>query len=134
VKVFADTSYLLALVDSGDEAHERAIAARRLGFSEVFLTDAVILELGAALSKPADRGVFLALIAAIKAETAFRVKPITGSLMQRALDLFASRMEKAWSLADCISFAVMGDEEITDALTTDRHFVQAGFRALLLAD
>jgi hypothetical protein len=42
------------------------------------------------------------------------------------------RVDKAWSLTDCISFVVMREHEITDALTGDRHFTQAGFNALLV--
>jgi predicted nucleic acid-binding protein len=43
----------------------------------------------------------------------------------------ASRPDKDWSLTDCISFVVMENQDITEALTADRHFVQAGFTALL---
>jgi predicted nucleic acid-binding protein len=43
-------------------------------------------------------------------------------------------MTAAWSLTDCISFVVMQDASLTDALTTDEHFRQAGFRAVLLED
>jgi hypothetical protein len=45
--------------------------------------------------------------------------------------LYDARPDKDWSLTDCISFVVMGDERLTEALTGDRHFVQAGFVALL---
>ena len=38
---------------------------------------------------------------------------------------------KEWGLTDCISFIVMEDNGLTEALTTDEHFQQAGFRALL---
>ncbi|MFM6264927.1 MAG: PIN domain-containing protein, partial [Dolichospermum sp.] len=41
------------------------------------------------------------------------------------------REDKEWGLVDCISFIVMQDRGISDALTTDIHFQQAGFRALL---
>jgi predicted nucleic acid-binding protein len=44
--------------------------------------------------------------------------------------LFAARPDKDWSLVDCISFVVMKQRRLKDALTTDRHFEQAGFRAL----
>jgi predicted nucleic acid-binding protein len=43
-------------------------------------------------------------------------------------------MAAAWSLTDCTSFLVMRDAGLTDALTTDEHFRQAGFRAVLLED
>jgi predicted nucleic acid-binding protein len=49
---------------------------------------------------------------------------------QAGFDLFASRPDKNWSLTDCISFAVMSERGITEALTQDQHFVQAGFRAV----
>lgn len=37
----------------------------------------------------------------------------------------------AWSLTDCSSFIVMEERGLADAMTADRHFEQAGFRALL---
>ena len=47
------------------------------------------------------------------------------------MELYASRPDKSWSLTDCISFCVMRELGITDVLTTDRHFSQAGFHVLL---
>ncbi|MDP7134637.1 MAG: PIN domain-containing protein, partial [Planctomycetota bacterium] len=44
------------------------------------------------------------------------------------------RLDKGWSLTDCVSFVVMQERGLVDALTTDLHFQQAGFRALLLQD
>jgi predicted nucleic acid-binding protein len=41
------------------------------------------------------------------------------------------RPDKWWSLTDCISFIVMQQEGLTEALTTDHHFEQAGFKILL---
>jgi len=52
-------------------------------------------------------------------------------LFDRGCELYISRSDKEWSLTDCISFVVMRREELTDALTADRHFEQAGFSALL---
>jgi predicted nucleic acid-binding protein len=58
---------------------------------------------------------------------------IAASVEDRSVDdrLFAKRPDKAWSLTDCISFVVMRDQDIAEALTGDRHFEQAGFVALL---
>lgn len=46
--------------------------------------------------------------------------------------LFASRADKAWSLTDCISFRVMAERGLSDALTADHHFEQAGFREVFM--
>jgi hypothetical protein len=53
------------------------------------------------------------------------------ALLQRALDFYRSREDKERGLTDCISFMVMEDHGLTDALTTDEHFEQAGFQTLL---
>jgi uncharacterized protein len=57
--------------------------------------------------------------------------PLDSRLLQRGLDLFANRPDKNWSLTDCISFVVMQNEGLTQALTGDGHFEQVGFKALL---
>jgi len=59
------------------------------------------------------------------------VVSVDTTLLTRALDLFESRADKEWGLTDCISFVVMGDRGLADAATGDRHFQQAGFRALM---
>ncbi|WP_201150090.1 hypothetical protein [Cyanobacterium sp. IPPAS B-1200] len=54
------------------------------------------------------------------------------AFIQAILKLFESRQDKQWGLIDCISFSVMDEHNLKDALTSDRHFIQAGFNALLL--
>jgi predicted nucleic acid-binding protein len=61
------------------------------------------------------------------------IEPITTKLFHRALDLYEARMDKEWGLVDCLSFLVMSDRGLTEALTSDEHFEQAGFIALLRA-
>jgi len=56
---------------------------------------------------------------------------IDPDLDAEAWALFRRYTDKQWSLVDCASFVVMRQRGITDALTTDRHFEQAGFRRLL---
>ena len=131
MRVFADTSYFLALIDPADEAHELALQVSRIRHSEVVLTDFIIVELGAALSKPHERGDFIALVHLLS-RPPYRVVVASPDWVKRGLALFESRPDKAWSLTDCISFLVMGEEGISEALTTDHHFQQAGFRALIV--
>jgi predicted nucleic acid-binding protein len=60
----------------------------------------------------------------------FHIIPLDSRLLDRGLERMASRPDKDWSLTDCISFVVMENQDITEALTADRHFEQAGFTAL----
>ena len=60
------------------------------------------------------------------------VVPLTETLLAQGFDLYRQRSDKEWGLTDCVSFVAMKQQNITDALTADRHFQQAGFVALLL--
>jgi predicted nucleic acid-binding protein len=55
----------------------------------------------------------------------------TSAQFESALQRYQQATDKSWSLTDCASFEVMEAEKIEVALTYDRHFVQAGFEALL---
>ena len=59
------------------------------------------------------------------------ILPLSEELFARGLALFAKRGDKEWGLIDCISFVVMQERDITQALTTDTHFQLAGFQALM---
>ncbi len=59
------------------------------------------------------------------------IVPFQDAPFSEALRLYRERGDQSWSLTDCSSFALMKRSEITAALTYDRHFEQAGFRALL---
>ncbi len=57
----------------------------------------------------------------------FRIEPFGVDLYRRGLKLYGDRPDKEWSLTDCISFVVMSERHLVDALTRDHHFKQAGF-------
>jgi predicted nucleic acid-binding protein len=59
------------------------------------------------------------------------VIPQTSEQYQKGLELYKQRPDKAWSITDCVSFIIMEDREIYEALAYDQHFQQAGFMALL---
>ncbi len=59
---------------------------------------------------------------------------LSEDLYARAFRLYRERADKEWGLTDCVSFVVMQERKISEALTTDEHFQQAGFHALLLED
>ncbi len=71
------------------------------------------------------------MLADLCASLATMIVPTTDQLWQEGIDLYQRSSDKEWSLTDCISFVVMQREGITEALTGDKHFEQAGFTALL---
>jgi uncharacterized protein len=131
--VFADTYYYLALLNADDEDHARVVELTSRFDGRVVTTDWVLTELADGLSRGAGRAVAAGFIRDLLANAAVRVVPAERSLFERGLELYEKRPDKGWSLTDCISFVVMEREKISDALTADHHFEQAGFRAVLKA-
>ncbi len=130
-RVFADTSYYIALLGQHDRHHAAAVAYAQAFYGEILTTDFVLLEVGNWLSRTADRAVFVKLLEMLGTDAQTTVLPATREEFDAGRSLFARRMDKDWSLTDCISFAVMQQEGLAQALTADRHFEQAGFTALL---
>jgi len=128
--VFADTFYYLALLDKAEPGHQRALD-ESIPARTVVTTEFILLELGGACARAEDHADFLALVAGMRASPRVKIISLTSDLFSRGLDLMGQRADKNWSLTDCISFVVMQEEGIKEALTGDQHFEQAGFRALL---
>jgi len=132
--LFLDTSYAIALSSPSDAGHGRAVALsleiERLK-PAIVTTRPVLIEIGNALAKPKYRSAAGALISAVETDERITVVPLTDELFDRAFQLFIARPDKEWGLTDCVSFIVMGDRKLREALTADKHFEQAGFRALL---
>ena len=131
--VFADTSFFLALLIPGDALHTEAIAWVHSSTRPLLMTDYVIVEVGNFLSGPATRHLFSAFLKILESNPGIRIIPASADLMRQGCDLYTGRADKSWSLTDCISFVVMRAEGITEAVTADHHFEQAGFIALLQA-
>jgi uncharacterized protein len=129
--VFADTAYYLAFLNIHDELHARSTEFT-VGFDGLLLTTTwVLTEVVDALSRPAFRSTVVDFILAIRTDSQVTIVPASQELFDRGFDLFARRPDKEWSLTDCISCVTMQEHGLTDALTSDRHFRQMGFRTLL---
>ena len=128
--VFADTFALIAWLNPRDETHAAVTAYLDVFTGRLLTTEWVLMELADALSAPEARSTAVAFLKAVRADPLFEVVGYIPSVYQAGFDLFASRPDKAWSLTDCISLGVMTERKVTDALTADHHFVQAGFRAV----
>jgi predicted nucleic acid-binding protein len=131
-RFFLDTAYVQALVNARDRHHSaaRALLQRVRAASGAWVTEAVLTEVGNVLAR-SHRAEAAAFIERCYATANIQVVPVDTPLFHRALDLYKRRADKAWGLTDCLSFVVMQDNGLVDALTADEHFQQAGFRALL---
>ena len=132
--IFADSSYWIALLHCRDQWHRQALAvSRTLAPRTLVTTEWVLAE-------------FLAFFSAAGATTRRRAAERTRSILQSptvqvhapdqalfqdGLALYERRLDKAYSLTDCISMHVMRRDGLTEVLTNDRHFTQEGFRILL---
>jgi uncharacterized protein len=133
-EVFLDSAYAIALSAPSDRLHRRAIELAgelESARTRVVTTQAVLLEIGNALSKQRYRAAAVRLLRSLECDPNVEVIPLTAELHARAFSLFRERTDKEWGLTDCISFIVMQDRGIRESLTADDHFQQAGFQALL---
>ncbi len=132
-RLLLDTAFVQALLNQRDQYHAqaRAFLPRVRAASEVWVTEAVLTEVGNALSS-SNRAGAVTFIRQCYQTANIRVVSVDAILLGQALDLYRARPDKAWGLTDCISFVVMQRQSLIDAVTTDNHFIQAGYRALLL--
>ena len=133
-EVFLDAAYLIALGVPADQHHAQALelfqtmSAARI---RIVTNRAVLLEVGSSLSKARFRPAAIRMLDKMQSSPIVEIVPVTEELARAGWELFRQRMDKEWSWADCISFVVMRERGIRQALTTDEHFEQAGFVALL---
>lgn len=133
-RVFLDTSYAVALSAAHDEHHQRAVTLAdemEAANTHFVTTRAILLEIGNALSRLRHRAAAISLLTALENDPKVEIVPMAEDLYRRALEIYRNHVDKEWGLIDCVSFVVMKDEALTEALTADNHFHQAGFHILL---
>jgi predicted nucleic acid-binding protein len=108
-------------------------AAVALSWTEgIVTTEYVLTEVANHLSSSENgRARFGRFLADLKADPNTELLESSHELWEHGVSLYLRRPDKEWSLTDCISFVVMDERHLEDALTADHHFEQAGFRALL---
>jgi len=132
-EVFADTSALYAIIDRRDanhrtmrEAVEKLVRGGRL----LVTTDYVVTEAVNLANVRGGKLVALRLLDLLEESAGIRVEWIGVERFVRAKAFFRKHADHDYSFTDCTSFVVMKEERITEALTTDTHFAEAGFRKL----
>ena len=130
MRVFADAFFSVALINRNDEHHARVMEWARGFHGEIVTTQWVLTEVADAFAESRTRRQLKAGFEALANDPATRIIEVSPAHFTRGMSLYNERPDKAWSLTDCISFVVMADEGLSEALTGDHHFEQAGFVAL----
>jgi uncharacterized protein len=131
---FVDTQYFVAIFQSSDQWHNRAVEIEsQIGGFKFVTTDAVLGEVlnyfcgyGAEVRQEIS-----AVISDILADGNFEIIEQTRDVFLKGLDVFKSRLDKGYSLTDCISMNVCRELGISEILTHDKHFTQEGFNILM---
>lgn len=133
--ILIDSGFLIALIDRKDELHDRAIAwAKHLRNEALLASDLVLVEAYNFFAAPTNRGFADQALTRFLTNSSVQLLTTETSHPDAGRQLFRTRQDKAWSLTDCVSFALMGEFGMTTALAFDHHFEQAGFEALLRRD
>ena len=133
-ETFADTSHFVAIFHPGDQLHEKAVAVEKsLIATRLITTDFVLVEVLNYFSE--FREYFKARIAravkTILSESEVQIIECSRIELLKGFEFYNSRLDKGYSLTDCVSMNVMRERNISEILTNDDHFEQEGFRILL---
>jgi len=131
---FVDTQYFIAVFQESDQWHERAVELEsKIGGYNFVTTDSALTEVLNYFSGygSVTRREIAALVADVLAAENFQVIEQTRDVFLNALGLYELRLDKGYSLTDCISINVCRELGITEILTHDHHFEQEGFKILL---
>ena len=132
--VFADASFFFALAAKRDAAHTAAVGqfSRLLRKQRRIVTTDYVVDEALTLTKArTNAAVAVALLDRIERSEAIEVELVSVPRLDIAKAFFRKHADHDYSFTDCTSFVVMRELKITDALTTDHHFTEAGFRPLL---
>lgn len=129
-KIFIDTGFVLARINPNDQYRQEAIQlARRFNGIPGITTEAILLEIGNAMARKYKLQA-IDFIEDCLTSDEIEVVKITPNLFNHSLTLYKKYQDKEWGLVDCLSFVVMLEKGVTQALTFDKHFSQAGFQIL----
>ncbi len=133
-RFFADTAYYIALLTARDDLHDIALTTgRSLGGAEIVTTDAVLVEVFAFVSGRGRhrRLEAVKLVDLLTTDPDVSIVHQTPALFFSGVNLYRRRLDKGYSLTDCMSMMVCRELAIDAVLTHDRHFEQEGFDILL---
>jgi uncharacterized protein len=131
--LFVDTAGWMACADAADPAHSGTTAARDQWLQQGGLlvsTDYVADETLTLIRLRLGLGAAESWWRQVEGSSRVRWEAISPGRADKARGLFFRYTDKEFSFTDCTSFVVMRELKLRQALTTDHHFVQAGFGAM----
>jgi predicted nucleic acid-binding protein len=128
---FGDSYFFIALLFENDNAHAAAQSWAANLTGHLYTSTWVLTEVADALAMPGRRERFAPFLKFLLDNSSVTVVSADQALFDRGVSLYNQRLDKMWSLTDCISFVIMQDHGLRDALTGDHHFEQAGFNVLM---
>ena len=102
--------------------------------ARIVTSDWVLVELANFMARSKSRDRVASFVRELQSDRRFDIVPATAAALEDGLNFYERHQDKQWSLTDCLSFQIMRREGITQALSADHHFEQAGFEILLKAD
>ena len=132
-RYFVDTFYLVALSDPRDQWSPRVLTfSRSLSDYHLYTVDEVLAEYLTfySASRPHVREDAVRTVSQVLHDPKITIIPQSHASFLDALAFYASRLDKQYSLTDCVSMQAMRREGLTDVLTNDHHFTQEGFHIL----
>ena len=133
-KVFVDTSDIIAILHPRDQLHEKALQVEiELGKVQKVTTELVLIEvLNYFCEFRADiKNLVVMAVNRYLTNGKVEIIPCSSKQFQDGFNFYAARLDKGYSLTDCVSMIIMREQNINDILTNDNHFEQEGFRILL---
>ena len=130
--LFLDTGFLIALNAADDQYHTRAVEHWRLiGRTRLLLTTTYIVDEVVTFFNNRGRHDRAVAIGSLLISSGWvELLHVDEELFRAGWEYLVKHADKQYSLTDCISFVVMQQRNLQDALTFDAHFEQAGFRRL----
>jgi predicted nucleic acid-binding protein len=130
--VLLDTSGLLCYLHQNESQHQEAVQLLNNASQRSLTHSYVLAELVAlALIRRFPRSAVLAFVMDLLDNLDVETVWVDEQLHREAMKLLIDRQDKTYSLCDAVSFVLMRQRGMTEALTTDRHFEQEGFVRLL---
>ncbi|MFT3879328.1 MAG: PIN domain-containing protein [Gemmatales bacterium] len=126
-----DTSGLLCFLYESETHHDQAVTLFEQATTRYSHTLILAELLAVATVRKLDRQKCIKFIREMLTSPDIEIIEVTKSMVEQSIDFLSRRKDKQWSICDAVSFLLMREHQLTEALTNDRHFEQAGYQALL---